>query len=835
MIDQYYKETLPQLLQELDDVYQDVSAVVEEAFAQGTDVISLKSVDTSRRYEGLTLLSKNIKPSADLNAFVKTLNIPDSMTITKHLYFSPPQVTVDHPQPIPLIFRDEIHVDRVSQSSIRNVLKIYRLWFEYKLEAWRIKLYNKVNELQEDISLKRFDLRIANLHLAAIQSQKELFATKCETSMSGLGTPPSSASGSTAAVNSADLLLRERKLSSSSGGTTGGASGGMKNKWKDKELATLLLRLFLETNHIFQEYTYKKITPCDVCSQILRGHTRQGMKCKLCRLNVHPDCQEKAAKCQPKTRLLRRQKSASELDPRIGNLVDEDIVRKIENRRSPPEIPRYDTDPNKYDSRSSAQEIVISRAPTLDYGGNNTPYRPSFSRYHPGASNTLTISGSIKSHIPKSGLYEYYEPEAIIDPGNNNTPGSSEKVFIGGSYSASTGCSSNLIDSYRGNNDTPKLANLVAGLIQSHALMSGGIAIGAAIRPEVAAANLSHLSRYNSKKDITEELWLNNAPSSPVQSRRPGQLRTTTTTRMSSVELPDEAEKSVSSASTSPCPSPKPNRFTLANVFVVLYNFKPRHADELDLKAGQMLTVIDTSDKDWWKGKCLGSIGFFPSTYVNKLLPGEKPFQIKLLFVYLKKTTNEMEQSLSEILIIYKVIVQVNIYKKFECFVNISDPDNHACDDDSERDEISQCYRHIRISSRFCRHSGNILLHRKWKYHLDHPNVIDLNTVPHNSQTRQAGKAISAQTFSEIVELIMTSSDVVSTYYDDEKDCNLSSASNSIVKAKSFYLIEFKPIDGMNKFCSLVRQDGELVAIWTRLKDSHQKLEEIELALKASK
>jgi len=24
-------------------------------------------------------------------------------------------------------------------------------------------------------------------------------------------------------------------------------------------------------NHIFQEYTYKKITPCDICSQVLRG------------------------------------------------------------------------------------------------------------------------------------------------------------------------------------------------------------------------------------------------------------------------------------------------------------------------------------------------------------------------------------------------------------------------------------------------------------------------------------------------------------------------------------------------------------------------------------
>ena len=54
----------------------------------------------------------------------------------------------------------------------------------------------------------------------------------------------------------------------------------------------------LENSHVFQEYTYKKITPCDVCSQMLvfslsifssllahrlRGHTRQGLKCKLCR------------------------------------------------------------------------------------------------------------------------------------------------------------------------------------------------------------------------------------------------------------------------------------------------------------------------------------------------------------------------------------------------------------------------------------------------------------------------------------------------------------------------------------------------------------------------
>jgi len=29
-------------------------------------------------------------------------------------------------------------------------------------------------------------------------------------------------------------------------------------------------------NHIFQEYTYKKITPCDICSKILRGKYSRG-------------------------------------------------------------------------------------------------------------------------------------------------------------------------------------------------------------------------------------------------------------------------------------------------------------------------------------------------------------------------------------------------------------------------------------------------------------------------------------------------------------------------------------------------------------------------------
>lgn len=64
------------------------------------------------------------------------------------------------------------------------------------------------------------------------------------------------------------------------------------------------------------------------------------------------------------------------------------------------------------------------------------------------------------------------------------------------------------------------------------------------------------------------------------------------------------------------------------NLYIVLYNFKARHQDELDLKAGYKVTVIDTSDPDWWKGKCLGRIGYFPSKYVLKLIAGERVLQV---------------------------------------------------------------------------------------------------------------------------------------------------------------------------------------------------------------
>jgi len=348
MIDQYYVESLPHLLQELDDVYHDVSAVVLESLTEGSNKITEKTLNMTNRWKKTSEDVQAISAPKDISCFLSCITIPDFVPITKHNFLPPPMKDqgnrrVVAPGPIPgqetglPLTTCEVVLDRSVSESARARYEQLRgqakeLEANCKLISEAVEsliriqsknldqqLFNKANEIQEEISRKRFDLRCAQIQLAGIRAQKELFSASTNVGGTVEGVP--------------DGGPRDRKLSTSS-------TGNMKSKWvnafkniKGKQeagksgvgaAAPVGPPPILENSHVFQEYTYKKITPCDVCSQILRGHTRQGLKCKLCRMNVHPDCQEKVVKCQPKSKLLRRQKSASEFDGRVAEPGGED-------------------------------------------------------------------------------------------------------------------------------------------------------------------------------------------------------------------------------------------------------------------------------------------------------------------------------------------------------------------------------------------------------------------------------------------------------------------------------------------------------------------------------
>ncbi|XP_025197909.1 uncharacterized protein LOC112596436 isoform X14 [Melanaphis sacchari] len=561
MVDQYNQYVLPQLLQELEDVYSDLCMSLSDAVLQGSDVIYNKSSDQSKRYNALGSQCRQLTPGSDLIAFARSLTplptTPHPSQRTRS--YCPPQAPADTEGLIlepgvteaiaQLALKNELVVDRLAsldvragydtiraelmdlESQMKQIQDSVETFKRLQQRSLEQSMFSKANELQEDISIKKFEFRTAQMHLAAIKSQKDLFASKLEATESN---------------------ARDRKLSSSS-------SGSMKSKWlkaikslkttsgptnnnttqKDEKkhqmyhaVSTIIamrktgrdgnpqFSANTETAHQFQEYTYKKITPCDFCSQVLRGHTRQGLKCRVCKMNVHLDCQEKVTtRCQVKSRLLRRQKSTSEIETKMAamNMVARD-----------------------------------------DDEAPHSPRRPKL--------NSRMKSFSLDS---------------------SDTAEQAQRRRMGGSGAGSGG---------------------------------GGSGSSTGLQQQMESySNPSSSSRLQS-------------PSSPVHNRR---LLSTRTIRMSSVELPDDNDKSLSSASTSPCPSPvrysqKPHRLLPNNLYVVLYNFKARREDELDLKAGYKVTVIDTSDPAWWKGKCFGRVGYFPYNYVTKVQPGERPWQVTI-------------------------------------------------------------------------------------------------------------------------------------------------------------------------------------------------------------
>nr|XP_053639942.1 SH3 and cysteine-rich domain-containing protein 2-like isoform X2 [Cherax quadricarinatus] len=449
--------------------------------------------------------------------------------------------------------------------------------------------------------MKRFDLRVAQVHLSAVRAQVARTATPKPPQDFWLTSPEKvdviwSKMGLHNLYKLKELFAskdgggaegRERKMSNSSGGS-------MKTKWmkafkslktsepasskknareKEKDAAAMF-----ETAHIFQEYTYKKITACDVCHQILRGHSRQGLKCRMCKTNVHVECQEQVPKCQPKSRMLRRQRSTSEIESKQMDGDDENKTDKTEEVDLIYQVLKQAGDLGGRRSVHGSVERDLGR----ETGGRD------LGRGDLGGSAASSGSGSATS------LHRRY-------PRPTNT-GSTLTV----NPAPVASCSAPI---------SPRRQKLNLRM-KSFSLDSPESTEHVHRRQHGGTPHVSHASSHTQ------------SPSSPVHNRR---LLTARNMRMSSVDLPDENEKSLSSASTSPCPSPvskKPHRLLPTNLYVVLYNFTSRHPDELDLRAGYKVTVTDTSDPDWWQGKCLGRTGYFPSKYVTRLNGGEKPLQV---------------------------------------------------------------------------------------------------------------------------------------------------------------------------------------------------------------
>lgn len=81
---------------------------------------------------------------------------------------------------------------------------------------------------------------------------------------------------------------------------------------------------------------------------------------------------------------------------------------------------------------------------------------------------------------------------------------------------------------------------------------------------------------------------------------------------------PQESESSSQPAQPA---QPVPSGTTAATVSRVraLFDFQPSEPGELQFKKGDIIAVLESVYKDWWKGSLRGHTGIFPLNYVEKL------------------------------------------------------------------------------------------------------------------------------------------------------------------------------------------------------------------------
>ncbi|TIA89944.1 hypothetical protein E3P99_01846 [Wallemia hederae] len=76
-----------------------------------------------------------------------------------------------------------------------------------------------------------------------------------------------------------------------------------------------------------------------------------------------------------------------------------------------------------------------------------------------------------------------------------------------------------------------------------------------------------------------------------------------------------------------PQPQQQPPVNTAPQRVKALYDFEPQEANELGFSKGDVITVLESIHKDWWRGELSGEIGIFPVNYIE-VLPNLTPSQI---------------------------------------------------------------------------------------------------------------------------------------------------------------------------------------------------------------
>lgn len=111
------------------------------------------------------------------------------------------------------------------------------------------------------------------------------------------------------------------------------------------------------------------------------------------------------------------------------------------------------------------------------------------------------------------------------------------------------------------------------------------------------------------------------APASGPQAESSSSAAASAPQTSPSVQQQQAQAQAQSQAQAAPVSQPVPPGTSAATVSRVraLYDFQPSEPGELQFRKGDVIAVLESVYKDWWKGSLRGQNGIFPLNYVEKL------------------------------------------------------------------------------------------------------------------------------------------------------------------------------------------------------------------------
>ncbi|CAI7638225.1 unnamed protein product [Penicillium pancosmium] len=116
-----------------------------------------------------------------------------------------------------------------------------------------------------------------------------------------------------------------------------------------------------------------------------------------------------------------------------------------------------------------------------------------------------------------------------------------------------------------------------------------------------------------------EEEELQMALALSVKERKPVPTQATSSAAAASASTPTPAPAAVAEEPAIPHPVPPGTSAATVSRVRALFDFQPSEPGELQFRKGDIIAVLESVYKDWWKGSLRGQTGIFPLNYVEKL------------------------------------------------------------------------------------------------------------------------------------------------------------------------------------------------------------------------